>query len=180
MTKPVITNTKSLAKTRLFHVEAVDLTFSNGEQRVYERLHRPHPGSVMVVPITAGDEFILIREYAVGIEGYELTFPKGFIDAGETPAVAANRELKEEVGFGANAVTHLREVCSSAAYMQSHMHILLARDLYSEKLLGDEPEELEIICWPCHNYRALLAEPEFISSASYAALFLAIEELDLA
>jgi ADP-ribose diphosphatase len=52
----------------------------------------------MIVPIV-DDHLILIREYAVGTESYELG-SKGLIDPGETVFEAANRELKEEVGLG--------------------------------------------------------------------------------
>lgn len=36
----------------------------------------------MIVPVI-GNDLLLIREYAVGIEEYELGFPKGLIDPGE-------------------------------------------------------------------------------------------------
>ncbi len=58
----------------------------------------------MIVPIV-DDHLILICEYAVGTESYELGFSKGLIDPGESVYEAANRELKEEVGFGANDLT---------------------------------------------------------------------------
>lgn len=176
---PTITQTTSIAKTRLFNVEAVDLDFANGEKRTYERLKRQHPGAVMMVPVTANDEFILIREFAVGVEAYELTFPKGFIDAGELPEQAANRELQEEIGFGAREFIELREVYTSAAYMQSHMNLVVARDLYPASLAGDEPEPLEIVHWPIADYNELLAQPDFISTTCVAALLLAREELKL-
>jgi len=35
------------------------------------------------------------------IRTYERLNPKGKIDAGETPIEAADRELKEEIGYGA-------------------------------------------------------------------------------
>lgn len=62
----------------------------------------------MIVPIV-DDHLILIREYAVGTESYELGFSKGLIDPGESVFEAANRELKEEVGFGANDLTFFEE-----------------------------------------------------------------------
>lgn len=36
--KPKILNVETVAKSRLFHVQSVELAFSNGENRVYERL----------------------------------------------------------------------------------------------------------------------------------------------
>ena len=63
----------------------------------------------MIVPIV-DDHLILIREYAVGTESYELGFSKGLIDPGESVYEAANRELKEEVGFGCERSDFLKKL----------------------------------------------------------------------
>ncbi len=105
--KPTILNVETVARSRLFNVESVDLEFSNGVRRVYERMRPSTREAVMIVPIV-DDHLILIREYAVGTESYELGFSKGLIDPGESVFEAANRELKEEVGFGANDLTFLK------------------------------------------------------------------------
>lgn len=177
--KPQITDTNIIAQSRLFTIQAVDLEFSNGETRCFERLQRPHPDSVMIVPINDKNELVLIREYAVGIEEYELTFPKGFIDRGETAEHAADRELKEEIGFGARQLKLLRQVRGSPAYMTNQLSIMLAQDLYQETLRGDEPEPLEIVRWPVADYNTLLQQPDFVSSTSVAALLLTKEVLKL-
>ena len=96
--KPDILNVETVAKSRLFTVEAVDLAFSNGARRIYERMKPSEREAVMIVPII-DDHLVLIEEYAVGLESYELGFPKGLIDPGETVNQAADRELKEEAGF---------------------------------------------------------------------------------
>lgn len=106
--KPTILNVETVARSRLFTVESVDLEFSNGVRRVYERMRPTNREAVMIVPIV-DDHLILIREYAVGTESYELGFSKGLIDPGESVFEAANRELKEEVGFGANDLTFLKK-----------------------------------------------------------------------
>nr|CBX72095.1 hypothetical protein YEW_IZ39570 [Yersinia enterocolitica W22703] len=80
--KPKIHKIETIARSRLFTVEAVSLEFSNGVQRVYERMRPSNREAVMIVPII-GNDLLLIREYAVGIEEYELGFPKGLIDPGE-------------------------------------------------------------------------------------------------
>lgn len=53
----------------------MDLEFSNGVRRVYERMRPTNREAVMIVPIV-DDHLILIREYAVGTESYELGFRK--------------------------------------------------------------------------------------------------------
>lgn len=80
--KPKILKIETVACSRLFNVEAVELEFSNGVQRIYERMRPSNREAVMIVPVI-GNDLLLIREYAVGIEEYELGFPKGLIDPGE-------------------------------------------------------------------------------------------------
>ena len=98
--KPDILNITAVARSRLFTIESVDLAFSNGAHRVYERMKPSEREAVMIVPII-DDHLILIQEYAVGLETYELGFPTWLIDAGETVTDAAARELYEAAGLGA-------------------------------------------------------------------------------
>jgi ADP-ribose diphosphatase len=77
--KPQILGTQTLAQTRLFRVEQVDLRFSNGVVVHYERLHSSSGGAVLVVPMLDEDTVLLIREYAAGVHRYELALPKGRI-----------------------------------------------------------------------------------------------------
>src|SRR5690606_6879560 len=77
-----------------YRMERLDLEFSNGERRLYERLHGRGHGAVAVVPMLDAETVLLVREYAAGVHRYELGLVKGRIDAGETPEQAADRELK--------------------------------------------------------------------------------------
>ncbi|EEQ07892.1 MULTISPECIES: ADP compounds hydrolase NudE [Yersinia] len=170
--KPKILKIETVARSRLFTVEAVDLAFSNGVQRVYERMRPSNREAVMIVPII-GDDLLLIREYAVGIEEYELGFPKGLIDPGEGVLEAANRELMEEVGFGAERFDYLTKLTMAPSYFSSKMNIVVAHNLYPQSLEGDEPEPLPQVRWPIANMMALLDEPDFCEARNVSALFLA-------
>lgn len=176
LSKPKILHVETVARSRLFNVEAVSLEFSNGERRVYERMRPSGREAVMIVPVV-DDHIILIREYAVGTESYELGFSKGLIDPGETVNEAANRELKEEVGFGARKLTFLKKVGMAPSYFSSQMNIVVAEDLYEERLEGDEPEELPQVRWPLNNLLDLLEEPDFSEARNISALFLVREWL---
>ena len=107
---PEILATSVVAKSRLFTIESLDLRFSNGEERIYERMKPSNRGGVMIVPVTTQGDLLLIREYCAGTERYELGFPKGLIDPGENPQQAGNRELKEEIGMRAHQWTPLKQV----------------------------------------------------------------------
>lgn len=170
--KPKILKVATVARSRLFHVESVDLEFSNGVRRVYERMRPSAREAVMIVPVL-GDDLLLIREYAVGTESYELGFPKGLIDLGEGVVQAANRELMEEVGFAARRFDFLCKLTMVPSYFSSQMNIVMAHDLYPQSLQGDEPEPLSQLRWPIANMMALLAEPDFREARNVSALFLA-------
>lgn len=170
-TLPELLSVSTIAKTRIFELESVDLRFSNGELRTYERMKPASRGAVMVIPIYQ-DQLVLVKEYAVGPERYELGFPKGAIDLGESPSESANRELQEEIGFKAERLTPLRELYSSPSHMFALMHVFIAEELSPSTLAGDEPEPLEIVYIPLANIDELLTDPTFSESRNLAALFL--------
>jgi ADP-ribose diphosphatase len=138
--KPKIISRETIAQTRLFRVESMSLQFSNGVHREYERLTRNQsPGAVLIVPLIDSKTVLLIREYSAGVDRYELGLPKGKIDTGEKLLDAANRELKEEVGYGANQLHHLTSLSLAPSYLEHMIDIVIAEILYEEKLEGDEP-----------------------------------------
>lgn len=170
--KPEILHTEVVARSRLFQIEQVHLKFSNGVERQYERMKGGSRGAVMIVPIHQG-KMLLAREYAAGTDNYELGFPKGLIDPGETAIEAANRELQEEIGFGSNKLTLLKELSLAPGYFSSKMQIFLAEDLYESRLEGDEPEPIDVVPWALADWEALLDDVDFSESRSVSALFLA-------
>ncbi len=178
--KPTILNKTTIAKSRLFRIESLDIQFSNGELRNYERLARSKPGgAVLIVPMLDSETVLLIREYSAGVHRYEVGLPKGKTDEGESFLDAANRELKEEVGFGARKLHHLSSFSLAPSYLEHTTEIVIAQDLYAEKLLGDEPEELEVIPWKISKINELLATGKCTEARSIAALFMTIEYLKI-
>lgn len=155
--------------------ETLDLEFSNGERRRYERLKSGGHGSVIIAALPDPDTVLLIREYAAGTHRYELGLPKGRMDAGEDVLDAANRELKEEVGFGARKLTRLRSITLAPTYMSHEIQLVLAEDLYPERLPGDEPEELEVVPWKLDALHELMLLDECSEGRSLAALFIVRE-----
>jgi ADP-ribose diphosphatase len=158
-------------------VEEIDLEFSNGERRRYHRAPATGHGAVIVVPMLDDDTALLIREYAAGTHRYELGLVKGKIDEGETPEEAANRELKEEIGYGARSLKVMRRISLAPTYMGHETVLVLARDLYEERLQGDEPEPLDVVPWRFDALHELILREDFSEGRSIAALFLIREWL---
>ncbi len=170
--KPEILKRKIVATSQLFRIEEIHLKFSNGNERIFERMISSRRGAVMIIPLLDADTILLVREYAAGTDRYELAFPKGLVDEGETLEEAVNRELQEEIGYGSANIQFIRSMTSAPGYWGGKASVFLARDLYPASLEGDEPEPLEVVPWKLNNYQALLQEENFSEARSVAALYL--------
>jgi ADP-ribose diphosphatase len=170
---PVIHGRRERRPADLFRVEQLDLEFSNGERRVYERLISRGLGAVIVVAMPDDDHVLLVREYACGVHRYELGLPKGRLEPGESLIEGANRELQEECGFAARQLRELGHLTLAPGYMSHVTHVILACDLYPSRLPGDEPEELEVIEWPLNDLVSLIERDDCTEGRSIAALYMA-------
>jgi len=169
---PTIHQTKIVASSRLFKIEALDLEFSNGEKRQYERLVSRGVGAVLIVPVLDENTILLIREYAAGTERYELAFPKGKVEKGEAILDAANREIMEEVGYESANLSLMKSLSLAPGYLGHVTHIILAQDLSEHREEGDEPEEIEVVPWKIDEIDKLLERDDFAEGRSVAALYL--------
>jgi ADP compounds hydrolase len=177
-TKPTILKRHRVAQSRLFQIEQLDLKFSNGVERTYERLASSGYGAVAIVPITSEGSVILVQEYGAGINDYQWGVPKGAIDPGETHVEAANRELMEEAGVGARSLRHLKNIHLSPSYMERSIDVVYAEDLYKASLPGDEPEPLATMEWPMSKLSELVSRDDISDGISIAALYLVRDYLD--
>lgn len=166
-----------MAQSRLFRVDAVELEFSNGRQRQFEQLVASGDGGVLVMPVTADGQLLLIEEFALGTGSYELGFVKGVIEPNESPHDAALRELREETGFGASRLQLLETVTLMPAYSDFRSNLFLATDLYEAPLEGDEPEPLIPIYWPLSRINELHGDSRITDVRTRLALHLILSHL---
>jgi len=177
-TLPKILDSRWRTPGEKFKIQELDLEFSNGERRTYQRMSPRGLGAVIIVPMKDRETVLLAREYAAGLHQYELGLPKGRLEKGESVLKGAQREMKEEIGFGAKRLEILTSLSLAPGYMTHMTHIVLARDLYPEKLEGDEPEELEVVPWPIADLRSLTAREDCTEGRTIAALYIARDFMD--
>ncbi len=81
-----------------------------------------------IIAITEQDDVILIEQFRQGTERIELELPSGMVDAAETPADAALRELLEETGYEKSERSEFKkigEVSPNPAFMRNRCHTYL-------------------------------------------------------
>jgi ADP-ribose diphosphatase len=170
--KPIIRDRREVARSRLFHIEALDLTFSNGVETTFERLVPGGLGAVIVAAMPDPETVLMIREYCAGTERYELALPKGRMEAGESPEQSANRELAEETGFAARKLTAIKPIALAPGYMSHATNLVLAEDLYPKTAEGDEPEPIEVVPWAIEQIYELSMRDDCSEARSIAGLYL--------
>jgi ADP-ribose diphosphatase len=171
--KPEVIETKIVAKSRYFSIEQVRLRFPGGEERYYERLREWDTRSVIMVALRDPDTLLLIREYACGIDQDTLTLPKGMVEAGESDVEAANRELKEEIGHGAGHIELLGELTLAPGHLCHKITVLLADQLYPQRLTGDEPQEPAVVPVALDEVEHLIQLGKINEARTIAAIYLA-------
>lgn len=170
---------RTAARSRLFHIESVQLEFANGCRREFERIAAgPRPGTALIVAMPDPATVLLVREYAVGLDRFELTLPMGRIEPGESALVAANRELMEETGFRATHLRPLHTLTLAPGIFGYQAAIILATGLTPcAALAGDEPEPLERVYWPLSRLDQVASTGEISEARTLSALFLARSSL---
>jgi ADP-ribose diphosphatase len=83
----------------------------------------------------------------------------------------------EEAGYGAHDLQVLRSLSLAPTYMSHQTHVVLARDLYPQRLAGDEPEPLELVPWKLADLGQLILQEDFSEGRTIAALFIVREWL---
>lgn len=129
---------------------------------------------IVLVKNEAGPQLLVIREFRAPINAYELALPSGLVDDGETPEVAAKRELFEETGLNLTRIAHISPPVASSAGLTDETVCLVygeAAGTISDQHL-QQHEQIEARLLNFSDVCALLRNPpgDVISVRLYAAL----------
>jgi ADP-ribose pyrophosphatase len=151
-----------------FDVLAVELTRRSGGVMRRE-IVRP-PDSVVVLPVFDNGDIVLIRNdrFAVGRTLWEVC--AGTLEPGEAPAVCAARELIEETGYEAAALTPLTSFYPTPGFCTEFMHGYLARGLNHVGQNLDDTEQITPEVLPMTTALAMIRRGEIIDAKTIAML----------
>jgi 8-oxo-dGTP pyrophosphatase MutT (NUDIX family) len=137
-----------------------------------------YPSWVSVVALTKDNNAVFVKQYRHGLGVVSTEIPGGVVDPGETPEVAARRELKEETGYEFESLEYLGKVSPNPATSTNYMHMFLARggEKVSEQSL-DETEDVEVILYTLDEVKQLLKENKIVQSLHVTTLFYALTKL---
>ncbi|MEZ4863231.1 MAG: NUDIX hydrolase [Caldilineaceae bacterium] len=136
------------------------------------------PDYVNVVAVTTAGEFLLFRQTKYAINGTSLAPPGGYLEAGEDPLLAAQRELLEETGYVADTWTALGAFVVDGNRGCGRAHLFLARGArWQQPIDADDLEEQELLHLSRPEVEAALQDGEIQLLPWVAAVALALLQM---
>ena len=138
------------------------------------------PASVITVGITTDEKVLMVEQYRHPVEEVSLEFPGGFIDAGEEPLHAAQRETEEETGYQFQEYRYLGKVAANPGILTNYTHLFLATGgtLVSKQNM-DAQEDIKVLLLSIAELKEKMRTGKIIQSLHLNACFYALEKLGL-
>ena len=159
---------------RIFTVQVETITLPKGGPLDVEIVR--HPGSVVIVPVTASGEIVLVRQYRHAIGRWAWELPAGSLKPGEDVDAAAVRECHEEIGLVPDRLARLGAFYPTPGYCDELMNFYRAEGLRSprddEHAEQDADEDIEVTSFARDALTRMIADGDIIDLKTIAGLAL--------
>jgi ADP-ribose pyrophosphatase len=136
------------------------------------------PDYVNVLAVTGENEFLCFRQTKYAVEGTSLAPVGGYLEPGEAPLVAAQRELLEETGYEAPEWTNLGRYSVDGNRGAGVAHLFLARNANRVAAAeSDDLEEQQLLMLSRSEIEAALSAGDFKVLAWATVVALALHHL---
>jgi len=138
---------KVVFQGRIFRINVDRVTYPDG--RVVNMEVVRHPGSVVLLPMTAPARIVLVRQYRYAVDKWLWELPAGTLEPHEAPEAAALRECHEEIGKIAQHTESLGTFYPSPGFCDEMMHFFVLTGLRDrrpdEPVAAQDPDELLLV-----------------------------------
>ena len=153
---------QALGGETVYHGRLVDVRVERFRHADGEEVSREivrHAGAVGILAYDDRHVWLVRQPREAVAEPDLLEIPAGRLDvAGEEPLAAAQRELAEEIGRGAERWEPMLAYYTGAGFTDERVHLFAATGLYESSADSGEEERIEIVPWPISRLDAAIDE----------------------
>jgi 8-oxo-dGTP pyrophosphatase MutT (NUDIX family) len=132
-------------------------------------------GFCVVFALTVDGDVLLVRQYKHGAAQIVTELPAGMIDADESPADCAVRELAEETGYAGAAPEFVRTFHADPTNATAHFHLFVVRDaVVSRAQQFDVTEDIEVTLASVDEVRAMALDGRISGASQVAAVLVSL------
>lgn len=128
---------------------------------------------VNIIPLTANNDVVMIRQYRHGTDSITLEVPGGLVERGEDPAEAGMRECREETGYAASEpALFLGATEPNPAFMNNLCHSFLWKNCTLQHAQAfDQFEDIDVELVPLEAIPNLIRQGAIRHSLTLTAFF---------
>jgi ADP-ribose pyrophosphatase len=168
-------STKTTWASPYYTIQSSQLLLPDGNQTTYHVVTKGD--AVFVVPVTAQNEIVLIRQYRFTVGQWCWEIPAGSIKPTETPQEAAIVELREEIGGVAENWQLLAEQYTMSGICNEKGYFYLATGVTMGQTAHEPIEFIEVHAKPIPEVLHMARTGQIEDGKSTLALLLCEQEL---
>jgi ADP-ribose pyrophosphatase len=172
MSSPETLSTERIFDGRVFDVVRDRVRLPNGREVTLDVVR--HPRSVVLLPVPAPRQIILVRQYRYAVNHWLWELPAGSVDAGEEPEAAAVRECHEEIGQVPDTIVRLASLFPTPGFCDEEMFFFRLSGLTvpATAAVQDEDEDIEVRTFSLADARDMIRRGEIVDMKTVAGLTL--------
>jgi ADP-ribose pyrophosphatase len=132
-------------------------------------------GFCVIFALTAEGDVLLVRQYKHGAAQIVTELPAGMIDADESPAACAARELAEETGYVGSPPEFVRNFYADPTNATAQFHLFIIRDaVRTRSQQFDVTEDIEVTLASVDEVRAMALDGRISGASQVAAVLVSL------
>ena len=136
---------------------------------------RESRGFCIIFALTADGDVLLVRQYKHGAAQIIIELPAGMIDADESPATCAARELTEETGYAGSPPEFVRTFFADPTNATAQFHLFIVRDAALTRAPQfDVTEDIEVQLASVDEVRAMALDGRISGASQVAAVLVSL------